>query len=365
MRSPKLVSDGPGLFAGLFIIVSHLPFSFFRALQSNSFISSFKMKKFIFNLSIFIIAGIPIIIFICMHFKLDGYTDTSYLKFSTPRQSSLITGTSRAAQGIVPSVLNKFLNRNDMFNYAFTIGESPYGPTYLESIKNKISANTRDGIYIIAVDPWSICDTTANPNDSIQFPEISLALGEIKNVSLNPNIFYLLHYYQKPLYHLFTDDTTSGIFLHRDGWLEITIPMDSASISLRIEQKIKYYRNDNLPRYKFSAVRFNYLLKTIVFLKTHGTVYLVRLPVHPQMSKIEDELMPGFDNKINSLALNMNVSYKNFKAMSGNYQFVDGNHLYKSSAGKVSAEIAEWINGMSPTSGKYYIRQSQNYATGN
>jgi hypothetical protein len=54
--------------------------------------------------------------------------------------------------------------------------------------------------------------------------------------------------------------------------------------------------------------------------------------------------MPDFDEKINVIATNTNVGYFSFKKLENNYQYVDGNHLYKSSGKKVSATIASWIS---------------------
>ncbi len=284
---------------------------------------------------------IPIVVF--PFFKLDGYTDPFYLRFTTPKQTSLIIGTSRAAQGIDPSIINKVLSREDIYNYSFTIVHSSFGATYLQSIQNKLKENTKSGIYIIAVDPWSISGPAANPNDSLSFPELNLALGKTNVVDINPNIFYLFQSYEKPLYNLLTDDKSAGVYLHNDGWLEVTTSMDSTSVAYRLNQKIRDYTDNNLPNYKFSQVRWDYLVKTIRFLKQHGEVYLVRLPVHPQMTAIENQLMPDFDNKIDYLSLVTKSPYKNFKMNESSYQYVDGNHLYKTSGAKVSAEIAEWI----------------------
>ena len=45
----------------------------------------------------------------------DGTTDDAYLKFTTPKQGSLILGSSIAAQGIHPKELNAVLKRDDIY----------------------------------------------------------------------------------------------------------------------------------------------------------------------------------------------------------------------------------------------------------
>jgi hypothetical protein len=53
----------------------------------------------------------------------DGTSDDYYLKFSTPKQGSMILGTSRAKQGLIPSVLSEAIEGGDvkLFNFSFTL----------------------------------------------------------------------------------------------------------------------------------------------------------------------------------------------------------------------------------------------------
>ncbi len=302
------------------------------------------MKKFLVKTFVFLFIACLLLLLPFLFFKLDGYTDPFYLRFTTPRQSSLIIGTSGAAQGIQPLVLDSILKRKDIYNYAFTIAHSPYGPTYLNSIKKKLNPNTKDGIFILIVNPWDISGPAKNPDNADSFPEASRMLGQTIFVNLNPNIFYLWNSYGKSLYNLFSEGKSSGMLLHNEGWLEVTVSMDSTSVCNRIEEKLEDYSNKMLQKYKFSSLRMEYLEKTIDFLKGHGQVFLVSLPIHPQMSIIEKRLMPDFDSKIDFLAAKMKVPYENFRRAKGSYQFVDGNHLYKTSGRIVSMEIGEWIN---------------------
>jgi hypothetical protein len=39
----------------------------------------------------------------------------------------------------------------------------------------------------------------------------------------------------------------------------------------------------------------------------------------------------------------MNIPYKNFKSSAKEFQYVDGNHLYKASGRNVSKQIGTWI----------------------
>ena len=90
---------------------------------------------------------------------LRGGVDAFYGRFASPPAGSLVLGTSRAAQGIQPAVLAARLGgRFDgpLLNYAFTLTHSPYGPAYLASIRRKLRPEVRNGLLILAVDPWSL-----------------------------------------------------------------------------------------------------------------------------------------------------------------------------------------------------------------
>jgi hypothetical protein len=271
----------------------------------------------------------------------DGNTDPFYIRFTTPKQEHLILGTSRAAQGLQPKVFDSILKLN-MNNYAFTAYHSPYGPVYYESILKKIKPETTDGVFILSVDPWSISSTAKNPNDSLHFREQNAFLNNTPLVNIKPNPFYLIHAFKGNYTDILKSNNGNQLFLHDDGWLEVTVDMDSSAVSNRTKAKIRSYRTNCLPVYQFSEFRFNYLRKTIAFLSTHGEVYLVRLPVHPEMMAIENEFMPEFDHLMLDLIPSVDV-YLNLTNENKNHQYIDGNHLFKNSGKTVSQKIALWI----------------------
>ncbi|RLD39900.1 MAG: hypothetical protein DRI86_16220 [Bacteroidetes bacterium] len=295
------------------------------------------MKKFIYK--IFAVSIIVIITFAGFSFLANGYTDPFYMRFTTPKQTSLILGTSRAAQGIQPAVFEDILGKK-ISNFAFTVANSPYGYIYLESIKRKINKK-HGGFFIIAVSPWSISSRCKDPNDTTSFRENGLCLSNTTNISINPNIEYLYKNLQGSYIDLFLPQ--KHMFLHKDGWLEIKdIPMDSLTVSNRIKAKVKIYRDEVLPEMKLSSYRLNYLIKTISYLKQYGKVYIVRLPMHKDFMSIENKLMPNFDNTIKE-AIEISNNYLDLTKDNDKYIYTDGNHLYKSSGKEVSKQIAEFI----------------------
>jgi hypothetical protein len=272
--------------------------------------------------------------------RANGFTDPFYIRFTTPTQQNMIIGTSRSAQGIVPSSFKSILKK-DLFNYSFTASHSPFGPTYLNSIKKKIDVNTKDGIFILSIDPWAISGGIEDPNNASKFPENSLMLANMETVSGSPNFEYLLQEL-KGNYHLTLFNTNTATFLHQDGWLEVTVPMDSVSVATRTKNKIKNYRTENLPNMKISQTRIEYLNQTIDFLKSYGSVYLVRLPVGEELLEIEKEYSPNFDDLMRESIAKSN-GYLDLTKSDDHFFFTDGNHLWKDSAINISNKIAAWI----------------------
>ena len=99
-----------------------------------------------------------------------------------------------------------------------------------------------------------------------------------------------------------------------------------------------------LKDYNFSQTRYEYLKKTIEILKSHGKVYLVKLPVDTRIAAIEARLLPNFDEKIDALAESVSVPYLNLMNSDTKFTFTDGIHLYKDSAKDVSDELGKWIS---------------------
>jgi len=297
------------------------------------------MNKFIIKTLAFSVIIIILFLWICS--KANGHTDPFYIRFTTPKQHSLILGTSRAAQGIQPEVFNSILKKK-ISNYSFTVVHSPFGETYLNSIKKKIIPNSKDGLFIITVDPWSLSSFTETPDDSLSFRELKLALANTNFVNINPNPIYLMNNWNSKYYKLITNKK-SEMFLHKNGWLEVSINLDSIDMIKSIENKEKMYREDLLPKAQFSKTRFNYLKQTIRFLKNHGEVYIVRLPIHPKIMQIENELMPNFNNDIKEALVSTN-GYLDLTNKNSDYNYTDGNHLHKASGKIVSKTIAHWIS---------------------
>lgn len=300
------------------------------------------MKKFLIKTCLFIVVCLSI--FAVVLLRVNGYSDPFYFKFTTPKKDNLILGTSRSAQGLQPDIFKKILNK-EFFNYSFTISHSPYGSVYFNSIKKKHNASVRDGIYIVTIDPWSISTSGDNPNDTTLFKENNLTLSNIHFVNVNPNFEYLVREF-KGKYFTFLIKGKSSEFLHKNGWLEISVPMDKANVMSRSKSKLEDYRRKNFPNRKLSTVRLNYLKQTVEYLKSHGKVYMVRLPTSSNMFNMEQEIMPNF-NEIVYPVTQLSDGYLDMSVENDLYEYTDGNHLWKESGKVVSEKIARWIKSKS------------------
>lgn len=317
------------------------------------------MKKFLINSSIFFI--IVIVIHFALALAADNTIDEYYGKVSNGKRNSLVLGTSKALQGIIPPVIDSILGvkENKLYNFAFTLTSSPFGEVYYNAIDKKVDSNSSGNYYIIAVDPWSIAEKV-DSNSSATLDENSV-LYDLNDVTSSPNFEYLWKKYpsgwgsfilKKAEVFLLQrnadqlNESVKGSFsiMKESGWLKVYTSLDSSFVRKKENKKFKQYRKEAVEN-QFSTFRYSYFVKTIEKLKKHGSVYLVRLPVHEEMLKIEDALVPQFTSKIQD-AIQLSDGYYDMTKIERKYHFTDGNHLEKSSSSQASIDIAQWIKAL-------------------
>jgi hypothetical protein len=303
------------------------------------------MNRFLRKIFIFLI--LPLLSFLFVFSLENGKADPFYHRFISPKQNSLILGTSRAAQGIQPAVLNEILDlekEKKFFNYSFTVMHSPYGEIYTNSIVKKLDLDKSiQGVFILAVDPWSLSSIKENPDDQNLFLEKGKMLDKLIFVHSIVNIQYFIKYYEKPFYEILVRKfLDSQSVLHKDGWLEIKINDEDKNYPKRLRSKINLYK-ENFNNASYSKSRMESFLRLIEILQKKGQVYMVRLPVDKEILKIENELIPEFDELINNISIQYSVPYLDLSCKSSSYRYTDGNHLEKSSGKIVSMEIAKWM----------------------
>lgn len=303
--------------------------------------------------------GLYAILIFAIHYfaaiRADGYFDPFYLRFTNGKHASMIIGTSRAAQGLQPAVFNEKLKNNyaPMGNFGFTALNSPYGEVYFRGIKKKLKKrkSNKKKLFILSVDPWSLSNKE-NPDDEVsKYRENGLFLDRMVMVGQKgkPNFDYLAKNYTKSWANFYKPVDTTEMLLHEDGWLEVTVPMQPNHVRSRTNSKVRTYRTKVLPNYTFSPNRFKQLEATAQYLRKYGEVVFVRLPIAKEMKALEDIYIKDFDTRMCTLAKKMTLRYWSFVQDPDNYVYTDGNHIYKDSGKKLSADIANMVLQKQPT----------------
>ncbi|WP_053977515.1 hypothetical protein [Mangrovimonas xylaniphaga] len=301
------------------------------------------IKTFVINVSLF--GLLCLVSFVFVYFLADGSTDANYLRFTTGKQSSLVIGGSRAAQGIQPYVINRNLNNVKMYNYAFQNPSSPYGEIYLNSIKRKIRRGNDIGVFILEVNPWNLMNYRSRK--SLQ--EANSFIAKTTFVNFKPNFEYLIESFAERNLSILENKIRKGnnmtYYLNEDGWLEVTLDEPNEMVKLhRKKHKIEKYKSRINDSEGLSSYRLQFLDSTIAYLKSFGEVYLVRMPVSVEMQENEKKLCPDFDKVMDSISLKSKSIYYNFLINGDeNSDFTDGHHLDKESGACFTLQLLDSI----------------------
>jgi len=274
----------------------------------------------------------------------NGETDYFYNKISSPRKKSIIFGTSKSEQGIIPSILNGKIEGSDFYNFSFALSISPYGKTYFESIKDKVNYSEPDGIFILTIDPWAVASFKEDEENELIFEETQSFLSTIPSVTINPNIFYLKDFFLKPFFEILLRKFKSGNFvLHDDGWLEVIVSTEPEDRKERVSQRLMEYKKRN-ENYILSHKRFDYFEKIIIELKNQGKVFIVRLPVEEKFAEYESDYEVQFNYRLNEILVKHKLNYLDFtKGDLEKWSYIDGIHLDRNSAKLITNELSDWI----------------------
>jgi len=303
----------------------------------NSFISNSKELKLI--LKLLIVIGAVFISFMIFYIAVSPeYIDIFYVRFITPRQSSLILGDSRAAQGLVPSVINQS-SRFSFFNYAFTASYSPFCEDYFISIKDKLTQNIEGQIFIISIGPTQFTSyetTTARTTSSY--------LSSIKSVNGNGfiNLPYFLSVNRKPLIYGFFNRVIGTAVTHKDGWLQQRLVYVSpGEREERYTSGIIRFENSISARF-WDDLKWNSFCDIVDFLKDNGAiVILIRMPTSSDIAILENLYFPDFNDRFNSYCMEDQIYFLDHSSLSNSYNTIDGNHLTDESAIEYSEYLSE------------------------
>ncbi|MBC7641430.1 MAG: hypothetical protein H7174_03690 [Flavobacterium sp.] len=300
------------------------------------------MRKFLIK------SGVLFSIFILFFFTFmnffGGYVDYYYLKFTSKLQGSLILGDSKSFMGIQPEIMQEHLTKNQfapMFNYGFTFGEIAYGDYYLNSIKKKLDLKTKNGLFILEVNPWVLTERETDDFKKGKFFESNLPPHNMQYVNCNPNLEYFLKNIKNT--H-FTTIFKRNSQLHNDGFFEDhNIPSDSISIKQAYKNREKDYVGFT-KKHKISPYRIKKLAETIQFLSKHGKVVLLRLPNAPKIDSIENSFWTTFDIDMQNMATKNNAKYINYTMKPQRFSFFDGIHFDPKGSKEFTISLCDSIN---------------------
>lgn len=290
------------------------------------------MKKFLIKLTAFTLLVTVLIAVVLMRY--GGYADYFYTKFTTPGKPSLIIGDSRTFQGIWPAVMSENL-KNDfdvpVYNFSFTVAQAVYGKDYRESILKKLDEKTRNGVFVLSVNPWMLAQRENDDFSKGEFFESDAPPHNMWFYNLNPNPEYFFRNYS---YFHFKAIFRQISKTDEDGLLQLAnIPKDSVSLKGLRDIQTQLYK-DFPKKWKKTDYRLAELDKTIKALQKHGKVVLVRMPTGNEILSIEKDFWPGLDSQIEQMAAQNKVSYFNYTKVKTNFIPFDGVHL-NSEAGKL------------------------------
>ena len=273
---------------------------------------------------------------ITSHFFSKGFIDYHYSKI-TGEGNSLIIGTSRASQGLIPEIIiENSTFANLLLNFAFTSYNSPYCEAYLDAIEKKLNDSVRNGIFILEIDPFALVDDSNEKAPSKLFSQQIIMHGKTNYEYLYRNV--------NPFYNIIinNNDLNKNCLAHQNGWLEVTLSKDSTEALNRAKSKLVSVEK-SVSFCKISEDKMMWLEKTIQMLQKHGTVLLIRIPAWQPITEVENKSFPLLQQRVRAIASAHSVQYFDFTKDNHLYKYVDGNHLTSESARQFSKELNKII----------------------
>ena len=305
----------------------------------------FLLKTLLLLLIVFLFYGF---IFVAKPARAFG---ANYVRVSSPQYSSLILGSSSAARGLSPAIVQQSLEdyyQFPMMNFSFDIGTSAVGEIYLNRIAEKLKENkNKNSLFLVSVDPYTVCDYAVEEINNNKKREEGGILAQLKSVTNQPNWEYFFEhiFFTKSFVRFDFDKQEIGCDEYGfDGSLLDMETDQEWKVRERIEKHIlPWYKEDVIPNYRFSEERLFYFTKIVNLLKENGDVFLIRMPFEYELFEITDSVFPNFDEYMQNFAVENNVHYISFWDNHSNYKTTDGVHLYKAEAEKITRDICDSI----------------------
>jgi len=192
------------------------------------------------------------------------------------------------------------------------------------------------------VNPWVVSAHVGR--EPSRFVERGLEVARTRLVnSIDPNYEFLLQSYAEPFYKAALNDAIDAVRgdtvetyrVTSSGWARYDASMDSQDVAQRTQTELENAQEFTHDQ-ELSDTRLRSLRRTISFLRRHGDVYLVRLPLSKPYLRQEEAYLPQFDSLMTSIAREEDTHYFNMSGHGERYRFTDGEHLYRRDARKAS-----------------------------
>ncbi|MFZ9954745.1 MAG: hypothetical protein ACO3E1_01360 [Flavobacteriales bacterium] len=289
------------------------------------------MKQFILKISILSFIGLgAVYLSVLQNAKL--FRDINHSKFKA-KHKSLIIGTSRANFAIDPSAFDA---KYDLLNFAFTAATSPYGELYYNAIQDKITKE-KDAIFILDIDPFALSQEKQKPT----FNEDKNSLGRQKIINANPNFEYIFKN-ETPLYDRLFPAMESNKVKFENGFTQLNNNYTAEQEIAMRKAKIEDYKKLALSNC-LSNERMLYFEKTIELLKQYGKVYLISVPVSPEIYSMQKNYWASKDEFISMLVKKHNIKYFNLQNSFPSPKTIDGVHISKEDARNISLALRDSI----------------------
>lgn len=297
------------------------------------------MKGFLYKLMVF--GAIAILTHVVAGYHMNGETDTNYLRFTPSKNAGLIMGNSRAAQAICPDDIK---SHDGLFNAGFALNTSPYGEVYRTYLMKQLNEDQKNQFFVFCVDPWSLSSPMNQETGEDVWVEQSKFIATTQTIA-NPNWEFIIEQYGYGWGNIIREHyrPTSGMYLHKNGWLEVKREYNEDRAAKRRSEKLAGYKNEVFVSNHPSAARKASLKKLIREMKKRGRVLMVRIPVHPDFFELEQAFWPGFESEMIEIAVQEGITFWSPKELNKQLKFNDGHHMNYQSSHRFSGLLNEKI----------------------
>lgn len=243
--------------------------------------------------------------------------------------ATVIVGDSRVQAGVVPSEMSEFFKDGQIANFAYA-SASLGDKIYLNKIDDLFLANSKTKRIIVGVSPFSLTSSALNWNT---FKVACQQKNSVDNEWVSVGPWRPIDLPSFISYKKLRQKKTFSAELHKEGWLAMNT---QTSLKTSLEGYERKFEQSKVEQ----SIIDDFLKKVKQWHEEGIKVYGVRIPVHPEMLKLENRLSGWNFDKFTS----------DFEAAGGcwinsemNYQSADGSHLMAREAIRFSHDLAEKI----------------------